>query len=470
MRLIKKILLFSAVLFLLSCNSSENKNSCGSAWIGGEIVNPKNDFVTLSHNRNIIDTVSLDDKNFFRYQIQQVDPGIYFFQHFEYQALYIEPGDSIMLRVNTIEFDESLSYSGKGSEKNNFLMELFLLNEQVDDSMPSYYSLSPSAFEQKMDSIRSSRWDLFQMFQEGNKISSGFEAIVVAAIDYSIYAKKELYISANAKKQLYDESIEIPNDFFDFRKNVDLGNESLRNYYPYFRFLGFYLDNLAFEKYKKEAPFDRQSFTHNLHKAYLIDSLITNDSLKNSLLRNAVGRYFLNGDNANEEAQMLEVFKKLNTSPSDHRELSALGEATMKLVSGNSIPNVMLLTTDNTVKDLHGILKKPTVIYFWSSQSVSHYRKIHTRASELRSKYPEFHFIGINVDNHFKKWMRTIQNSGYAPQFEYQFENFDDAEMKLLVNSVNKSMILKPNGIILDGNTNMFSMEIEQQLVGFLNQ
>ncbi len=426
--------------------------------------------MTISHNRNIIDTVFLDGNNFFRYKIEQVDPGIYFFQHFEYQALYIEPGDSIMLRVNTIEFDESLSYSGKGAEKNNFLMELFLLNEQVDGNLPTYYNISPSDFEIKMDSIRQSRLDLFKLFMEGNEISKGYEAIVNAAIDYGIYSKKELYISANAKRQLYDENIDIPEAFFAFRKNIDLGNEPLRNYYPYFRFLGYYLDNLAFEKYKGEAPFDRQSFTHNFHKAYIIDSLITNDSLKNSLLRNSVGGYFLNGDNAQEEAKMLEVFKSLNTSPADHRELIALGEATMKLVPGNNIPNVTLLTTDNTVKDLHTVIKKPTVIYFWSSQSAKHYRKIHTRANELRSKYPEFNFIGINVDDHFKKWMRIVENSRYTPQFEYQFENFDDAEMKLLVNSVNKSMVVNPKGIILDGNTNIFGLEIEQQLLGFLNK
>lgn len=269
---------------------------------------------------------------------------------------------------------------------------------------------------------------------------------------------------------MYDESIQIPEEFYAFRKNIDLGNESLRNYYPYFRFLEFYLDNLSFDKYKGQAPFDRQSYTHNMHKVYLIDSLITNDSLKNSLLRNAVGGYFLNGDNAIEEAKMLEVFKKLNTSPADHRELSALGEATMKLVPGNTIPNVLLLTTDNTVKDLHSTIKKPTVIYFWSSQSTKHYRKIHSRANELRSKYPEYNFIGINVDSHFKKWVRIVKNSGYSPPFEYQFENFDDAEMKLLVNSVNKSMVINPKGVILDGNTNIFGLDIEQQLLGFLNQ
>lgn len=62
------------------------------------------------------------------------------------------------------------------------------------------------------------------------------------------------------------------------------------------------------------------------------------------------------------------------------------------------------------------------------------------------------------------------KNSGYAPLMEYQFENFDDAEMKLLVNSVNKSMIVDSKGKILDGNTNIFSIDIEQQLLGYINQ
>ena len=57
--------------------------------------------------------------------------------------MYLEPGDSIMLRVNTLKFDESLTYTGKGSAKNNFLTELFLLNEAADQQIVSFYRLEP---------------------------------------------------------------------------------------------------------------------------------------------------------------------------------------------------------------------------------------------------------------------------------------------------------------------------------------
>ena len=470
MRLIKKILfLFLTASTIISCNNTSHKSECGVSWIGGKIVNPRLDYVIISHNKNLIDTVALDSANSFLYKIENTDPGIYFFNHYEYQALFLEPGDSVMIYVNTIEFDESLSYTGRGAEKNNFLMELYLSNEDVDDNMLAYYTIGPKEFTTTMDSVSSSRKKLFKSFKEKTITSKAFDEVANAAIAYSIYSKKELYISANSKKKIYDESVEIPESFYGFRDSIDLGNEALRNYYPYFRCLGNYLDNLAYDNYQNKEPFDRFSFTHNKNKLIIIDSLITNTSLKNTLSRSALVRYLLNGKNVEEELHMLETFKTINTDSSDIAEVEKLASATIKLATGNEIPNVALVSTDNTLKDLHSIIQKPTVLFFWSGESVKHYRNIHTRSSELREKYPEYNFVGINIDKHFKKWVRTVQNAGYNSQFEFQFESFQDAEQKLLVNYVNKSIIVNKDLKILDGNSNIFSTSIEEQLLGHLN-
>jgi len=469
-RLIKKIPILFILWLLYSCGSSDKKETCGSAWVGGEIVNPNLRYVVISHNRDVLDTVPLNERNFFHFKIDQVDPGIYFISHFEYQAFHLEPGDSLMLRVNTIEFDESLTYSGRGAEKNNFLMELFLLNEQVDELLPSYYNLSPQEFEGKMDSIRTERYQRFEEFQATTDVSKSFISVAEASIDYSIYSKKELYISANAAKQQFDESISIPEEFYAFRKEYDFGNEMLRNYYPYYRCIEYYIDNLAYDSYKSKSNFHRQSFTHNYHKLEIIDSLITNDSLRNSLLRTSIVRYLVNGNNAAEESQILNAFKEYNNNPGDIKDITKLAEASMQLAPGNPIPNVMLLSTENTAKDLHTIIKRPTVFYFWSSRSISHYKSVHTRASELRSKFPEFNFIGVNIDDHFKKWRRIVTSSGYNFQYEYQFDSFDEAKEKLLLNNVKKTMIVDGNGMIINGNTNLFGLDIEQQLLAYLNQ
>ncbi len=375
-----------------------------------------------------------------------------------------------MLRVNTVEFDESLSFTGEGADKNNFMMEMFLLNEQENELMPQFYLFSPSEFETKMDSFAKHRSSLYEAFVTKKSPSEEFKTIAQAATDYALFSKKELYISANARKKKYDESIEIPADFYNFRNEVDLGSEQLRSYYPYYRYLAYYMDNLAYENYKEEAPYDRMSFVHNYHKCALIDSMITDEYLKNNLLRTTAYRYFLHPKNEEEAKKMLDQFLAHSTNEEDHKDISEFAEATIKLTPGHTIPNVMLLTTENTLKDLHSVFNGPTVLYFWSNQSIKHYKNIHTRASELTAKYPEYDFIGINIDTHFKKWLKVIKNSGYNDLVEYQFDDFEDAEMKLIIESVNKAMIVDGKGTILNGNTNIFDISIEEELLGYLNR
>ncbi|NND61798.1 MAG: hypothetical protein HKN48_01255 [Flavobacteriaceae bacterium] len=467
---IQKIL-FSSIFccLLISCNNSSS-DSCGSAWLGGEIINPKKDYIILSQSRQVIDTVPLDENNFFMYQIDQVEPGIFFIVHNEYQALFIEPGDSLMLRVNTIEFDESLFFTGKGADKNNLMMELFLQNEKESAEMPAMYLLPPPEFEAKLDSLKQIRAMRFEEFIASKNPSSHFKKIIDASIKYDNFSKRELYLSANSRKKVFGESVEIPANFLDYRKEVDLGSETLRSFYPYYRYLSYYLDNLAFEEYKGEEYYNRDSFTHNYIKSAMIDSLITNDSLKNSLLRTCANRYFLKAKDEDNERKMLDQFLKLSTNKKDHKEIEKLAKATIQLTPGHKIPNLMLLTAENTVKDLHSTFNGPTVLYFWSSNSIKHYKKIHTRASELKSKYPEYNFIGINLDTHFKKWLKIVKSSGYDELQEYQFENIDTAEMKLVINSVNKAMIVDGNGMIINGNTNIFDLGIENELLASLNQ
>jgi hypothetical protein len=47
----------------------------------------------------------------------------------EYQYVYFEKNDSIMVRLNAKDFDNSIVFCGRGDQKNNFLMELYLKNE-----------------------------------------------------------------------------------------------------------------------------------------------------------------------------------------------------------------------------------------------------------------------------------------------------------------------------------------------------
>jgi hypothetical protein len=453
----------------MSCNTEEDISS-KVTWIGGEIVNPILDYVILSKDFKVLDTVPLNDQNFFIYKVDSLAKGLYTFNHYEYQMFYLQPGDSLMFRVNTVDFDESLAFSGRGAERNNLLMEFFLMNEQETKLMPGYHHLSPELFQVKLDSMNSTRLDKFNAFIAEHPSEKYFKAVAKANINYDSYIKKEQYVSANIGNLSDGHLKNYPKDFYDYRKEVDFGSEELRSYYPYYRFLNRLFDNLSYDSYRGSDEFDRNSFVHNYNKIKIIDSLITDDSLKNRLARANVYNYLLHGNEVDKGKEIVALFSKVSTNKKFNKDIAELSEATLQMVSGKKIPNVFLLNTDNTMKDLQSTIKKQTVLFFWSSQSIKHFRSIHTKAAELNSKYPEYDFIGINTDSHFKKWRSIVFKSSYNPANEFQFNNIKKAEKKLLINSANKAIVLDKDGIILEGNTSLFDQNIEATLLGFLNK
>ncbi len=466
--MIRKLLLLTLCVPFLSCETGTNTGS-DETWIGGQIINPKSDYLVFLKDNEVLDTIKLDSKNFFHYKPENVSPGLYSFRHHEYQIFFLEPGDSLMFRVNTVDFDESLTYSGRGAARNNLLMDLFLMNESENTLMPPLYRLSPSEFEDKIKALRDLRMDLYNDYAENQALCSSFKKVAMANINYDYYSKKELYTSANVmNKNLKPE--DFPSDFYSYRGDIDFGNEELRAYYPYYRFLNRYFDNMAhIENPKTEHYLNRNSFDHNYHKMKIIDSLVECDILKNNLLYTCARRYLVNGKNIDNEKEMVAMFKLSNTNEKHHVEIEKLADRTMQLTPGKILPNIMLVNYDNVMTDAHSITDGPTVFYFWSAESVKHFKNLHSRAAELKSKFPEYQFKGINTDTHFKKWKEVVYKAGYNPDHEYQLENLKDAEQKLLINSINKAIIVDKNGVILDGHTNLFSPTIEVNLLGYLN-
>ncbi len=468
--MIKKLLLLITVLLLVSSCNNKKKDGNLLTYVGGEIVNPKGDYVVFYKGEQFLDSVKLDENNHFLFKAKDIKPGIYSFSHKEYQVFYLEPADSLMLRVNTLDFDESLSYTGIGAERNNFLMDMFLHNEAEIELMPKLYKLPPLEFEKALDSLKLYRTEIYKDFVAKKEPEDLFKEVAEASIDYDYYSKKEIYITANERKKGFETYFEIPESFFSYRKNIDFGSEKLRSYFPYYRFLFRYFDNVALLENGESDYYKRNSSEHNLHKIELINTTITNDSLKNSLVKSITGRYLLNCNEKESQEKILTLFLKVNNNKKHQEEIIEVAKSSMKLTPGNKISNLVLISTENTIKDLHTIINKPTVFYLWSSKSVSHYKNIHYKVTELNSKYPEYDFIGINIDSNYNDWLQIINKYGYSKGKEYQFENIKKAEKELVIYTVNKAIIVDKKGNIINGSTNLFNTNIEEILLGYLNQ
>jgi len=469
MHLMKLKLLYLLVIAgFYSCSNESPKPT--STWLGGEIVNPYSDYIVLEKDDIIIDTIRLDENNFFLYKIDSVEAGLYSFNHKEFQLIFIEPGDSIMFRVNTIEFDESLAFSGIGSEKNNFLINRFLQNEAENKLIPKYYKLSPELFIEKIDSLHLEKEVAFTRLKQKHVLTTEYIEFGQASIDYYYFSKKEIYPLAHYGRNKLLEIENLPNDFFNYRSKINFTNDNFNSFYLYEMFLNKYFDNISYNQYLKDSPYNMNSYLHNAIKLKLIDSIVSNTELKNKLTFNASKDYLISAEDYTKSNDILSLFLEYNTNQYQQESIKNLVKYCEKMIPGNSLPNQLLGTSDKTIKDLHSVFRKPTVLFFWSLRLKRHYKNLHVKADELRLKYPEIDFIAINIDESQEKWLNEISNRSYNTKYEYRFDDTKLARKSLIINSINKAIIVDEKGVIINNNTNLFGTKFEEQLLGFLNK
>jgi len=306
------------MLFTSCKKDAADNNLGGRAFFGGEIINPYSNYLVLSKNRETIDTLHLDKKNRFAYSFESLTPGIYnFFDGRETQTFLLEPNDSLRLRLNTIDFDESLVYTGEGSKENNFLIDLFLQNEQEDKGILGISQLNPIDFENKLNALRDEKLDKLARFKKKNKPSALFLELATANINYKYYSNKELYPLANYSKSERDMFKSLPEDFYSYRNDVDFNNNLLKDYRPYNSFLRFYVNNAALQnhfKHSEDTSYNDRILDYTLDKLNVIDEKIQNEDIKNGLLNYNIVHFISITKNTEDYDALLESFKQKSTN------------------------------------------------------------------------------------------------------------------------------------------------------------
>lgn len=447
------------------------------AYIGGEIINPKNNSIVLYNTKGqIVDSITLDVNNRFIFKIDNLHPGLHSITHGgEYQMFLLEPNDSIMFRLNTYDFDESLVFTGDGSKKNNYLIKTYLINEKEAKQLVKYSKMEPEAFNAFVENRRQNQLKDFNEFLTRNEESEFFKSIIEANINYNTYADKEIYPFAYFGNNKLIHIKDLPEDFFAHRKNIDYNAVHLSRFFAYNRFLFAHIDNLAIHDYYKNNPyhskFNRHAMGYNKSKLALIDSIVSDPIIKNNLLKYKTREYISYNHTENEANELLDYYLEKSTNEEDKTYLKDLVSSLKLLRQGNPLPNIAIVNYNDTEHFINSIITKPTIIYFWSSNSKSQYRNSHYMVDKLKLKFPQTDFISINVnDNSDKFWKKIINNYNFPTINEFKFKNSKDARKKLAVNYLNKAIIVDEHGIILHPNANIFNSEFEETLEELLQK
>lgn len=479
MGFIKRLSLFGLLaLSFVSCKDDSKEPDNDFAYLGGEVINPRKNFVIISKSEQVLDTLKLDEDNRFIYKVENLEDGLYTFklpaaEGLEYQMVLLEPRDSIMFRLNTLEFDESLVYTGKGAKKNNYLINLFLEGEAEDKTILGYSQLPAEEFERLLDSIRYHKLRKLKVFSTSNSTSPYFNELIEGNINYDYYLSKEVYPFVNYSQNERRNFESLPDDFYEYRKSINYDYCHLMDYFPYYSFLRHHFENIALEEHFKntnDSVFDVKSLGYNLIRLKLIDSLVVNDSIKNSLLVQTAVEYISNSQDVANYDVILNSFSQKNTNKGHNAYVTDIVQSLKDLKPGNKLPKVQIIDINGNKQVLRSVITRPSVIYFWSSAYRSQIDS-HKKAAELKTKYPEIDFISININNTDSKiWQKIIKQYRYDANSEFLFANPKEAKHKLAIYPINKVMIVNKYGKIVNAHTSMFNIRFEEELLGLLNQ
>ncbi|WP_435416601.1 redoxin family protein [Polaribacter aestuariivivens] len=150
----KKIsILFCAILAIVSCTSEHPKNYLS---FSGKLENNKDSILTISSQKGLVKTISINEDGTFSDTLKVTEPAIYVISTdpTKRAPIYLKNGFDIKLNGDSEKFMTSFQFSGKGADNSNFIIA------QVEESQklgnPALIlELEEEAFKTKVANIKS---------------------------------------------------------------------------------------------------------------------------------------------------------------------------------------------------------------------------------------------------------------------------------------------------------------------------
>ena len=454
-----KLIIVAIILFF--SNSCNNDTLRDDFFLGGEIINPSSNYVNFYYNNIKIDSIELDSENKFFKKLENIQPGIYRIEHIpENQYIIIENGDSLWIRVNVEDFKESLTFSGKGSSKNNFLVDMSNLNDYENDFLSSIYNKESEFYKKAIDSLIEEKNNIWNQFNKSVNQKRLSQNITKASIKYNYYNKLERYALLRGKDWTNNERKE----YFSYREGVNINNSELSLFEPYITYLMNYFNEKTLDS-GQVYFYEKNNTDFNIKKLLIIDSKINEPYLKNNLARATAIEEILNFKNNDYHKEFIDYYTYVNTSEIYLNEILQLYTDIEKMKKGNTLPEIEILDFNGKkISSKNEFTGGKTFIYFWSQTQMNHYRRTIRRIEELKEEFPKYRFVGICIQPYtdMVSQAQNILNLDLSNQFS--FNDFESSSKDWVLTFLNKTIIVDEKVKIIDGFSNLFTNDIEEIL------
>jgi hypothetical protein len=339
-------------------------------------------------------------------------------------------------------------------------MNLNVKNIVDESNRYENYDQSLNIFLRKLDSTQAVRTTYYLKSKAIIGWDENFDLYAKTKLDLHFYSQKEVYPLAHYIRTGENVRAQLPSNYYNFRKRIDFNNENLTKYSSFTRYLSIMLNSIVNES---EVEFDSQSkFDKNIEKLNIVDTLIQNQKVKNAILNNIAFIYLLEDQNIYNNDKFLTRYFELSTDKDQHNEILQIQKAVQNLKDEKKLPNVPLVDTNNIPVNITQIIKKPTLMFFWTKNGLAHAEGAHRRAINLLHFNPDIQIISVCIDGEQEDWEKFISKYKQPDLIMLRSSDFNIMKDKWIITKIQRSMILDSGGKIINPFINIFDRNIQQ--------
>lgn len=436
----------------------------------GKIINPIGNEVKLSFwDGNMhVQTATLDKNGKFHIVSKLSKPLPHDIQQGEEVAhVFLTPGDSVYVTIDTKMFDESVVFSGKGSVVNNYLAKQYLKfedNLESQDFQQQYYTkiatLDTKAFvafadsvgEIKLNYLKAHKDNLPESFYDYQFAEIAFRY----ANDKANYPMMHYYL-----RGIKDSVVKVDATFHKFYNQYDITKETYLASGYFVQFLEAYI------RYAAQTKLSRDSVS------LLDEANIARGVLKGRVREKAIEQLVLNAFGHSTPEVVEAMYKIALSDIKDKESLAMIGAKygiTASLFPGNAAPVFTLEDLEGKSVSLADFKGKIVYLDFWASWCGPCMREV-PYAKKLQDTFAmkDVVFLYISIDENKEDWGNAVATKKmkgvhlWAKGFEHA------VPQKYAVQGIPSYFLIDRNGKIVNSNpprpsNNQSYTEIENAL------
>jgi thiol-disulfide isomerase/thioredoxin len=330
----------------------------------------------------------------------------------ERTGMYLSPGDEVRMTLDFAKFDETVKYTGRGADVNNYLAQSLWKFEfgPWDKTVPhplTQENTTPAQIRQQADAFRQARRTFLTTYAKAHPLPADFQRNALLDIDLSWAITLLEY--PGAYRYLAKQEPALPANYFDFLQQLPL-----KQFDPYLkdrgingntavmRFLNGYSNRLAPSgkltidpaeagRHYAQAQADFGPSTAALDRAMyqLYSWKLDND------LDGVIAAY--------------PTFRTHNHDSTMARDLRGLIGRQLAVKVGNPAPAFTLLSSDGKKVSLNDLRGKVVYLDFWGTWCGPCMHEM-PASNDLKKKFEgrDVAFVYISVGDKTEKWQQVL--------------------------------------------------------------